>query len=91
MNIKRYGIQIIGDRIRDAMKARILGTGSYLPERCLTNDDLAQWLDTSDAWIRERTGIGRRYVSEAGTAEMAVKAAKAAIGKQEGSPRRKWT
>ena len=76
MNIKRYGIQIIGDRIRDAMKARILGTGSYLPERCLTNDDLAQWLDTSDAWIRERTGIGRRYVSEAGTAEMAVKAAK---------------
>jgi 3-oxoacyl-[acyl-carrier-protein] synthase-3 len=61
------------------MKARILGTGSYLPERCLTNDDLAQWLDTSDAWIRERTGIGRRYVSEAGTVEMAVRAATAAL------------
>lgn len=61
------------------MKARILGTGSYLPERCLTNDDLARWLDTSDAWIRERTGIGSRRLSEVGTAAMAVKAAEAAL------------
>ena len=38
----------------------ILGTGSALPERELTNDDLSKLVDTSDAWIRERTGIAAR-------------------------------
>jgi len=42
---------------------RIIGTGSYLPERIVTNDDLAQSLDTSDAWIVERTGIRERRVA----------------------------
>ena len=41
------------------MRARILGTGSYLPEHIMTNDDIAQLVDTSDDWIRERTGIKR--------------------------------
>lgn len=39
------------------MKTRIIGTGSYLPEHIVTNDDLAQIMDTSDEWISSRTGI----------------------------------
>ncbi|MBK5936868.1 MAG: ketoacyl-ACP synthase III [Halorhodospira halophila] len=42
--------------------ARIIGTGSYLPERVITNKDLEQHVETSDQWIRERTGIGERRV-----------------------------
>ena len=43
---------------------RIIGTGSALPDRKVTNDDLAQLVETSDEWIRERTGIGERRISE---------------------------
>ena len=43
--------------------ARIAGTGSYLPEKVVTNDDLAKTMDTSDEWIRERTGIERRHLA----------------------------
>jgi 3-oxoacyl-[acyl-carrier-protein] synthase III len=43
--------------------SRIAGTGSYLPERVMTNDELAARLDTSDAWIRSRTGIVRRHIA----------------------------
>jgi len=39
----------------------IRGTGRYLPPRVVTNDDLAQWMDTSDEWIRQRTGIEQRH------------------------------
>ena len=42
-------------------RARIAGTGMYVPERTVTNDDLAQLMDTSDAWIRQRSGIYRSY------------------------------
>ncbi len=42
---------------------RIAGTGGYLPEKVLTNDDLARIVATSDEWIRERTGIKRRHVA----------------------------
>jgi 3-oxoacyl-[acyl-carrier-protein] synthase-3 len=42
---------------------RIAGTGGYLPEKVLTNDDLAKIVATSDEWIRERTGIKRRHVA----------------------------
>lgn len=45
------------------MSVKITGTGSALPARKVTNDDLAQHMDTSDEWIRERTGIGGRHVS----------------------------
>ncbi len=43
--------------------ARIAGIGSYLPEKVLTNKDLEQMMDTSDEWIRERTGIKRRHIA----------------------------
>lgn len=45
-----------------ARRVRILGTGRAVPERVLSNDDLSRMVDTSDAWIRERTGIGARHV-----------------------------
>ncbi|MCM2335428.1 MAG: ketoacyl-ACP synthase III [Pseudomonas sp.] len=48
------------------MYARIAGTGSYLPEKCLTNDDLAKFVDTSDEWIAARTGIRQRHVAAEG-------------------------
>ena len=44
---------------------KLLGTGRHVPSRCLTNDDLSRMVDTSDQWIRERTGIVTRY-DEAG-------------------------
>lgn len=43
---------------------KILGTGSYLPERIVSNDDLSQIVDTNDEWIRSRTGIKERRISE---------------------------
>ena len=42
---------------------RIAGTGSHLPPRVVSNDELAKRLDTSDAWIRERTGIRQRHIA----------------------------
>ena len=41
---------------------KLLGTGRHVPSRCLTNDDLSRLVDTSDQWIRERTGIVTRYL-----------------------------
>jgi 3-oxoacyl-[acyl-carrier-protein] synthase-3 len=41
--------------------ARIAGTGSYLPARCVTNDELSKTVDTSDEWIYSRTGIRERH------------------------------
>ncbi|MGB0867784.1 MAG: 3-oxoacyl-ACP synthase, partial [Granulosicoccaceae bacterium] len=46
--------------------ARIAGTGSYLPERVMTNEELSTLVDTSDAWIRERSGIGQRHIAAEG-------------------------
>jgi 3-oxoacyl-[acyl-carrier-protein] synthase-3 len=46
--------------------SRILGTGGYLPERVMTNAELEALVDTSDAWIRERTGIEKRHLVAAG-------------------------
>jgi 3-oxoacyl-[acyl-carrier-protein] synthase-3 len=43
--------------------ARITGTGGYLPEKVLTNHDLERMVDTSDAWIRDRTGIEKRHIA----------------------------
>ncbi len=63
------------------MYSRIIGTGSYLPERILTNTDLEQIVDTSDEWIRTRTGIEKRHVANDGetTCDLAEKASRAAI------------
>jgi len=54
--------------------SRIAGTGSYLPEKVVTNKDLEKMLDTSDEWIRERSGIKRRHVAAEGqtSADMGV-------------------
>ena len=61
--------------------ARLIGTGSYLPERVLTNAELAQRVDTSDEWIRERTGIAQRHVAAEGqtTGDLAYEAALRAL------------
>ena len=61
--------------------ARIIGTGSYLPERVLTNAELAQTVDTSDEWIRDRTGIRQRHVAAEGqtTCDLAFEAATRAL------------
>lgn len=63
------------------MGIRILGTGSYLPPRIVTNDDIAKSLDTSDEWIFSHTGIHSRHVADAGesTSTMAAKAARKAM------------
>ena len=45
------------------MYSRITGTGSYLPEKILTNLDLERMVDTSDEWIRTRTGITQRHIA----------------------------
>ena len=45
------------------MQVRIVGTGAYLPARVVTNDELAERIDTSDEWIRERTGIKQRHIA----------------------------
>ncbi len=70
-------------------RSRILGTGSHLPAKIVTNDDLAAaGLDTSDEWIRTRTGIGERRVLEDGraTSDMAVDAGRKACEAAEIDP-----
>ena len=58
----------------------IIGTGMYVPERIVTNDELSTMVDTNDEWIRQRVGIAERRVStEEWTSEMAYKAALAAL------------
>lgn len=46
------------------ISSKIVGVGSYLPEKILTNDDLEQMLDTSDEWIQARTGIKKRHIAD---------------------------
>jgi 3-oxoacyl-[acyl-carrier-protein] synthase-3 len=63
------------------IRARITGTGSYVPEKVLTNFDLEKFLDTSDEWIKSRTGISERHVAadDENTSDLATKAAKRAL------------
>jgi len=63
------------------MYARIAGTGSYLPERILTNAELEKLVDTSDEWIRTRTGISQRHIAAEGetTTDLAEHASRRAI------------
>lgn len=64
---------------------RFSGIGSYLPPTVVTNDDLSKNMDTSHAWIMERTGIGERRVGGT-TTELAVEAAKVAMAKAGATP-----
>ena len=59
----------------------ITGCGSYLPERIVSNEELAKKVDTTDAWIRERTGIRQRHIAADGqlTSDLAVEAAQMAL------------
>src|SRR5690242_21321821 len=63
------------------MYSRIAGTGSYLPEKIVTNFDLEKTMDTTDEWIRTRTGIERRHIAAEGqtTVDLAEVAARRAI------------
>lgn len=63
------------------VRSVISATGSYLPAKQVTNDELASTVNTSDAWIRERTGITVRYIAAEGqyTSHLAIEAAKAAL------------
>jgi len=61
--------------------SRIAGTGSFLPPTVLTNDELAQRMDTSDAWIQERTGIRQRHIADKSQAssDLALEASRRAL------------
>lgn len=63
------------------LRTRIIGTGHYLPEKILTNTDLEKLCDTSDEWIRQRTGIVQRHVADdnVGSSELGAVAARRAI------------
>jgi len=65
------------------LRSRIIGTGSYLPDRILTNVDLEKQMDTTDEWIRARTGIRERRIAAEGetTSDMATHAARCVVEK----------
>ena len=64
-----------------AIRSVVLGCGSYLPQRMLTNAELAAKIDTSDEWIVQRTGIRQRHIAAEGefTSHLAINAARAAL------------
>jgi 3-oxoacyl-[acyl-carrier-protein] synthase-3 len=64
------------------LASRVLGTGRFVPEKVLTNEDLAQMVDTSDEWITSRTGIKRRHMVAEGeaTSNLAARALDDALG-----------
>jgi 3-oxoacyl-[acyl-carrier-protein] synthase-3 len=70
------------------MHSRIAGTGSYLPAQILTNDELARRVDTSDEWIRSRTGIRQRHIAAPAeqTSDLALHAARQALAAAEIAP-----
>ena len=71
-----------------ARNAAITGTGAYLPENVLTNFDLEKMVDTSDEWIRQRTGIVERRIAEddIATSDLSVNASRLAIKKAQIDP-----
>jgi len=72
----------------EATRARILGIGAYSPERVLTNHDLEKMVDTSDAWILERTGISERHIAaeDEASSDLATQAGRRAIADAGLSP-----
>ena len=70
------------------MYSRIAGTGHYVPEKVLTNADLEKMVDTTDEWIKSRSGIERRHIAEADqyTSDLAAEACKAAMEAAEVGP-----
>lgn len=64
-----------------AIRSRLVGFGGYLPEQVLSNEELASRVDTSDEWIRQRTGIAQRHVAAEGefTSDLAIEASRRAL------------
>ena len=69
--------------------SRIVATGSYLPERVMSNAELEEMVDTTDAWIRERTGIRQRHIvaDDESTCDLAERAARVALDSADLDPR----
>ncbi len=71
-------------------KAVITGTGRYVPPRVVTNDDLSQWMETSDEWIRQRTGIEQRHwideKAPVGASDLGLEASKIALNRAGWAP-----
>ena len=71
-------------------KTIIKGTGRYVPERLVTNADMTRWMDTSDEWIQQRTGIQQRYwvpeTGETGASDLGVEASRVAIKRANWRP-----
>ena len=69
--------------------SRIVGTGGYLPPRIVTNDDLAKRMETSDEWIRSRTGIRQRHIADPSQAssDLALEASRTALAAAQITPR----
>ena len=74
--------------MKAARRVKILGTGSFVPEKRLTNDELSRMVDTNDQWITERTGIQERRIAAEGMAssDLAVEAARRALQAAELRP-----
>jgi 3-oxoacyl-[acyl-carrier-protein] synthase-3 len=68
--------------------SRIVGTGSYLPPQVVTNDDLAKRMDTSDEWIRARTGIRQRHIAAPSqtSSDLGLEASRAALAAARAAP-----
>ncbi len=82
MNPADYAPAMLAQRpLAITTRSIIAGTGGYLPARVVPNDELALRMDTSDAWIQERTGIRQRHIAAEGelTSDLAVHAARAAL------------
>ncbi|HER25802.1 MAG TPA: 3-oxoacyl-ACP synthase, partial [Rhodospirillales bacterium] len=64
-----------------AFHSQIIGCGSYLPDRIMTNEELAAMVDTTDQWIVERTGIRQRHIAAEGqtTCDIACEASRRAL------------
>ena len=70
------------------MNFKVIGTGSYVPEFTLSNNDLANMVETSDEWITQRVGVKTRHISTGeGSADFAYEAAKRALEMSGTSPK----
>ena len=71
------------------IRSIVAGVGAYLPERVMTNAELAGLVDTSDEWIVQRTGIRERHIAAEGelTSDLALRASEAALAQASMSPR----